>query len=92
MKGNADQLREWDRMYCWHPFTQHAEWGRSGEELVLVGGEGDHRRRRGRSGRAHAADGAGAGRLVIGILLDPLEHVLRLAWCRLRHLMNRALL
>ncbi len=40
MKGNADQLREWDRMYCWHPFTQHAEWGRSGEELVLVGGEG----------------------------------------------------
>lgn len=32
--------REWDRDHCWHPFTQHAEWGKGGEELILVGGEG----------------------------------------------------
>ncbi len=40
MKVNANQLREWDRMHCWHPFTQHAEWAAAGEELVLVGGQG----------------------------------------------------
>ena len=40
MKESADQWREWDRAYCWHPFTQHAEWSREGTELILVRGEG----------------------------------------------------
>ena len=40
MKESTDQWREWDRAYCWHPFTQHAEWSREGTELILVRGEG----------------------------------------------------
>ncbi|MED5418552.1 MAG: adenosylmethionine--8-amino-7-oxononanoate transaminase [Verrucomicrobiota bacterium] len=40
MRSDADSWREWDRQHCWHPFTQHAEWGMAGEEVVLVGGEG----------------------------------------------------
>ena len=40
MSSDADSWREWDRQHCWHPFTQHAEWGKAGEEVVLVGGEG----------------------------------------------------
>ena len=32
--------RQWDRDHCWHPFTQHAEWGCSLDELVLVEGDG----------------------------------------------------
>jgi len=31
-------LREWDRRYVWHPFTQHALWNRC-EPLVIVAGE-----------------------------------------------------
>ena len=40
MRSDADSWREWDRQHCWHPFTQHAEWGAAGEEVILVGGEG----------------------------------------------------
>lgn len=41
MNDEGRQWREWDRAHCWHPFTQHAEWGAPGHEpLVLVGGEG----------------------------------------------------
>ena len=35
----AARWRDWDRAHCWHPFTQHADWGVE-DELVLVGGEG----------------------------------------------------
>ncbi len=38
---NIGPWSEWDRLHCWHPFTQHAEWEAAGHEpLVLVGGEG----------------------------------------------------
>ena len=40
MREVADSWRAWDRQHCWHPFTQHAEWSRKGEELILVRGEG----------------------------------------------------
>jgi adenosylmethionine-8-amino-7-oxononanoate aminotransferase len=36
----GDNWSAWDRQHCWHPFTQHAEWARGGEELILVKGEG----------------------------------------------------
>jgi len=39
VRSDADSWREWDRQHCWHPFTQHAEWG-TAEEVILVGGEG----------------------------------------------------
>jgi adenosylmethionine-8-amino-7-oxononanoate aminotransferase len=38
---DAARWQEWDRFHCWHPFTQHAEWGAGEDEpLLLVGGEG----------------------------------------------------
>ena len=40
MREAGDSWRAWDRQHCWHPFTQHAEWSRKGEELILVRGEG----------------------------------------------------
>ncbi len=39
--GNVDTktLREYDRQYVWHPFTQMREWEAT-DPLVIVGGEG----------------------------------------------------
>ena len=34
------QLRELDRRYVWHPFTQHALWNRT-DPIVIEGGDGD---------------------------------------------------
>lgn len=34
------RLIDWDRMYVWHPFTQHALWNQH-EPLVIVAGEGE---------------------------------------------------
>lgn len=38
---SAEAWRAWDLDHCWHPFTQHAEWGTQGADpLQLVRGEG----------------------------------------------------
>lgn len=38
---SAEKWREWDLDHCWHPFTQHANWGTQGDDpLQLVRGKG----------------------------------------------------
>ena len=36
---STEQLREWDRRYVWHPFTQMRDWERD-EQIVIARGEG----------------------------------------------------
>ncbi len=37
---SAQQLREWDRRYVWHPFTQHSLWNQS-DPIIIVAGQGE---------------------------------------------------
>ncbi|ALA59709.1 adenosylmethionine--8-amino-7-oxononanoate transaminase [Nitrospira moscoviensis] len=40
-RPSARQLREWDRRYLWHPFTQMQEWEQE-EPLVIERGKGSY--------------------------------------------------
>ena len=38
---STQQLRDWDRRYLWHPFTQMQEWERE-EPLIIERGKGSY--------------------------------------------------
>jgi adenosylmethionine-8-amino-7-oxononanoate aminotransferase len=40
-KPTAQQLKDWDRRYIWHPFTQMQEWEQE-EPLVIERGKGSY--------------------------------------------------
>ena len=40
-RPSTEQLRDWDRRYLWHPFTQMQEWEQE-EPLVIAGGRGSY--------------------------------------------------